>query len=280
MSQLDYTRSSRSRLDRNYARTRHSSALRANHRVPTRSRNVGNAERIVSLAAGSILTGLGMSRKSVPGLLIAGIGGGLLFRGATGHCGVYEKLGLDTTHRHGQQRRRGPHPARYGIHVVESILINKPAKELYDLWRNLENLPRIMSHLKTVRVLDERRSQWEVDAPRLFGGAVKWDAELIRDEPHTRIAWRSLPGSQIDQRGMVTFLPAAGERGVLVRVDVEYRPPAGQIGHWVATLLGDDPAQQIHDDLRNLKRTLEIGEVITINGQPRGKCIGARDDRR
>jgi uncharacterized membrane protein len=216
----------------------------------------------------------------VPGLLLAGIGGGLLYRGATGHCGIYKKLGVDTTNRPRQQRRRGPHPARDGIHVVESILINKPAKELYDLWRNFDNLPRIMSHLRRVLVLDERCSQWVVDAPRLLGGVAKWEAELIRDEPHTRIAWRSLPGSQIDQRGMVTFLPAAGDRGVLVRVDVEYRPPVGQVGHWIATLLGDDPAQQIHDDLRNLKRTLEIGEIVTVNGQPRGSCLGTGVDRR
>jgi uncharacterized membrane protein len=158
-------------------------------------------------------------------------------------------------------------------------LINKPAQELYDYWRNFENLPRIMSHLEVVEVLDERRSRWTVAAPKSAGGRVSWEAEIIRDEPAARIAWRSLPDSQIDQRGMVTFLPSAGERGVIVRVDVEYRPPVGRVGEWVAWLLGEDPAKTIHEDLRDFKRTMEIGESITVEGQSKGRCLGRGSGR-
>lgn len=282
MSQLDYSRFPRPRAEGDdsiarYRRSRSDSVRRSRHCSKV---NVGYAERLASLAAGTALAALGLSRKSVPGLILAGIGGGLAYRGASGHCGVYERLGVDTTDQREPKLRRGPHPARHGIHVVESILINKPATELYDLWRNFENLPRIMSHLKSVRVIDDRRSHWIVEAPRLLGGRLEWEAEIIRDEPHSRIAWRSLPDSQIDQRGMVSFLQAPGDRGVIVRVDVEYRPPAGQVGYWLAKLLGEDPAQQIRDDLRNLKRSLEIGEVITVQGQPRGSCFAPSNGRR
>jgi uncharacterized membrane protein len=276
MSQLEYAIGRGPRSERNYAITsylRRPTFDQRRRRFRKPRSNVGNLERMASIAAGAALAALGVSRKSLSGLLLAGLGGGFVVRGVTGHCGVYDKLDIDTRQRPVGQHLRGPHPARHGVHVVESVLINKPASDLYDLWRNLENLPRIMSHLESVRVLDEQRSHWVADAPRLVGGRVEWDAEIIRDEPNTRIAWRSLPGSQIDQRGMVSFLPAPGERGVIVRVDVEYRPPAGQVGHWVATLLGEDPARQIHDDLRKLKQTLEIGEVVTVEGQSRGSCL-------
>jgi uncharacterized membrane protein len=192
---------------------------------------------------------------------------------------VYDALGVDTCPNRAGQLTHGPHPARRGTHVVESILINKSAQDLYDYWRNFDNLPRIMSHLESVEVLDERRSRWTVAAPKIAGDSVSWEAEIIRDEPAVRIAWRSLPHSQIDQRGMVTFLPAAGDRGMIVRVDVEYRPPAGKVGEWFAWLLGEDPAQSIHEDLRNFKRTMEIGETIRVEGQSQGSCLG-RGSRR
>lgn len=277
MSRIVYARNHNPRSERAnvvsaFDRPRTLPTQRSKHRKKTA--NVGNAERLASVAAGAALAVFGVTRKSGPGLLLAGAGAGLVARGISGYCGVYDKLGIDTTERSASKRLRGPHPARQGIHVVESILINKPVGELYEFWRNFENLPRIMSHLEEVRMLGERQSHWIVAAPRLIGGQVEWDAELIRDEPNARIAWRSLPGSQIDQRGMVSFLPAAGDRGVIVRVDVEYRPPAGLIGHWVSKLLGDDPAQQIRDDLRRLKQTLEIGEAITVDGQSQGSCLG------
>src|SRR4051794_11797593 len=64
--------------------------------------NVGDAERQVSVAAGAVLAALGLSRFSVPGLLVAGVGGALIARGVTGHCSVYGALGLDTSHAPGE----------------------------------------------------------------------------------------------------------------------------------------------------------------------------------
>jgi uncharacterized membrane protein len=47
------------------------------------------------------------------------------------------------------------------------------------------------------------------------------------------------------------------------------------VGKWVARLFGEEPHQQIRDDLRNFKRVLETGEIPTIQGQPRGDCAGS-----
>jgi len=234
--------------------------------------NVGPAERIVSAAAGSILAVLGLSRRSLPGLLAAGVGGSLIYRGASGHCHLHGALGIDTARRPGARSDEDLHER--GIHVEQAFLINRSPEELYGFWRNLENLPSILRHVKAVQVLDATRSRWVVDAPRIAGGKVEWEAEITRDEPNAFIAWRSLPGSEVDTTGQIRFARAMGDRGTEVHVFMEYLPPAGKVGHWIATLFGSSPKTLIREDLRNFKRIQELGEIPTIRGQPRGTCTG------
>ncbi|WP_390844066.1 YgaP family membrane protein [Anatilimnocola floriformis] len=58
--------------------------------------NVGPSERTLSLVGGTVLLGLGLSRGSMSGLAMLAMGGALAFRGATGHCSVYQSLGKST----------------------------------------------------------------------------------------------------------------------------------------------------------------------------------------
>jgi len=232
--------------------------------------NVGNTERIVSASAGAILVVEGLARRDLIGLTIAGVGAALAYRGATGHCSMYQSLGIDTAHKDGRAGEREKHDVR----IAESMLIDKSPEDLYSFWRNFENLPQIMTHLESVRVTDEKRSHWVAKAPSIYGGQVEWDAEIAADEPNSRIAWRALPGSDIEHSGSVQFTPAPGNRGTKVRVILEYQPPAGQVGRWVAKMFGEEPETQIWDDLRNFKRRMEVGEVLTVSGQPRGTCLG------
>jgi uncharacterized membrane protein len=237
--------------------------------------NVSHAERWISGALGVACAAAGLSRKS-PGspasLALATIGGALLYRGAAGHCSMYRALGINTSDRPAA-------PEDYfdrGVHVAQSFTINKTPWDLYQYWRDFENLPRIMTHLKSVQVIDERRSHWIAKAPSIAGGQVEWDAEIINDEPNALIAWRSLEGADVDNAGSVRFVPAPGDRGTQVRVVLDYIPPAGQVGRFIAKLFGEEPEQQIREDLRNFKRMMETGEVPTIEGQPRGSCSGWR----
>jgi uncharacterized membrane protein len=128
--------------------------------------------------------------------------------------------------------------------------------------------------LKSVQVLSDGRSHWVAKAPSIIGGQVEWDAEITADEPSSKIAWRALPGGDVEHTGSIQFSRAPGDRGTKVRIDLEYQPPAGQIGRWVAKIFGEEPDQQIRDDLRNFKRMMEIGEVLTTIGQPKGTCTG------
>lgn len=225
-----------------------------------RPTNISEYERAISLFGGPSLALLGLSRRSLGGLALAAAGGLLFYRGLTGQCKVYRALGVSTA---ASQEQAGP------LQVEQSIQINRPAAEIYQFWHNFENLPQFMKHLESVRTLGDGRSHWVATGPA--GSTVEWDAELTEDQPNQLIAWRSLPGAQVDSAGSVRFEPAPGGRGTLVRVSFSYNPPAGVLGAAVASLFGEAPGQQVEGDLRRLRSVLEAGEVPTTAGQPAGE---------
>jgi len=147
-----------------------------------------------------------------------------------------------------------------GIRHRNSVTIGKSPAEIYAFWRNFENLPRFMRHLESVQVTDDGRSHWRARAPA--GRTVEWDAEITEDRPDELIAWRSLPGADIDNEGWVRFTPAPGGRGTEVRVHFAYDAPGGTIGSTLAKLFREEPGQQVADDLRHLKQVLETGDVV------------------
>jgi len=157
------------------------------------------------------------------------------------------------------------------IAVTQTVTINSTPDELYHFWKNLENLPLFMEHLESVSEVNDRVSHWVAKAPA--GTSVEWDAEIVDDQPDRSIGWRTLPDSQVTHEGMVSFEPASGGRGTIVRVEMLYVPPAGKVGVWIARMFGEEPALQVADDLRRLKQLLETGEVATTLGQPSGKRI-------
>jgi uncharacterized membrane protein len=143
--------------------------------------------------------------------------------------------------------------------------MREPA-ELYSFWRELENLPKIMSHLKSVEPTDRVRSHWVADGP--LGKSVEWDAEIFNDVENELIAWRSLPGSEVDTAGSVRFQALANNSGTVVTVNLKYDPPAGKVGAWVASLLGRDPGRMISEDLNRFKSLMEAGGLAA--NQTRG----------
>jgi uncharacterized membrane protein len=158
---------------------------------------------------------------------------------------------------------------REAIDVHETVTINRPAADLYALWRNPSNLPRIMSHLESVEETGDGRSHWKANAPA--GAKVEWDAEVVEDRRNELIAWRSLPDAQVPNAGSVRFTPAPGDRGTEVHVELRYDPPAGKLGKAVAMLLGEEPSQQISGDLRRFKQVVETGEVARSEASIQGK---------
>ena len=154
------------------------------------------------------------------------------------------------------------------IKVEKTVTINKPVEELYRFWHTLENLPRFTRHLKSVKVYDDGRSHWVTSAP--MGNSVEWDARITEDRPNEVIAWTSVEGADIANSGSVHFQPAPGGRGTEVKVITTYDAPAGVVGDAIAKLFGENPKQQIGDDLARFKMLMEAGEIATTVGQPKG----------
>ena len=147
-----------------------------------------------------------------------------------------------------------------GVHAKASCVVNRSPEEVYSFWRNFENLPRFMKHLESVEDHGDGRSRWAAKGPA--GSIVEWEATIIADVPGEVITWRSLEGSDVDHAGAVRFERAPGGRGTIVKVNIQYNPPAGVIGAAVAKLFGEEPEQQLDDDLRRFKQVLEVGEVV------------------
>jgi uncharacterized membrane protein len=235
--------------------------------------NVGPVERWLSVAVGGALAAYALKRRTVPGSTAALAGAALLYRGATGHCDVYQALGVNRGGRHGTgvladlgSDTRHQLGGSAGIHVEESVSINKPVAEVFRFWRNFENLPKFMNHLESVSVREAGVSHWVARGPA--GINVEWDARIINEIDNKLIGWQSLDGSMVSTAGSVNFRET--DRGTDVRVNLQYNPPAGRLGAAVARLLGEEPAVQIREDLRRFKQLMETGEIPTTDGQPRG----------
>jgi uncharacterized membrane protein len=146
-----------------------------------------------------------------------------------------------------------------GIKMKKAIIIDRPASELYAFWKNLENLPKLVDMLESVQVRDDNRSHWVAIGPG--GVRLEWDAEITTDRENEMIGWRSIEGSTVETAGYIRFERAPGDRGTLVRIALEYDPPAGSIGAVLSSALGKRPGAHVEEALRRFKQRMETGEV-------------------
>jgi uncharacterized membrane protein len=228
----------------------------------SRQVNVGPIERGISLVTGMGLLSYVITRRPAMSLPAALEAGYMIYRGATGHCVIYQTLEINRTQENGHQ----------GIKVERSVTVNRPKEQLFRIWRNLENLPRFMKHLKSVRVdpsSNGMRSHWVALAP--MDRTIEWDSEVVEERENELIAWTSLPGSLVESMGRVEFQDAPGGRGTILHVSMQYNPPAGSMGAAFAKLFGKEPGQEIREGLRQFKQMLEAGEMATVEGQPSGR---------
>lgn len=239
--------------------------------------NVSPTERLVSGAAGGALIAYGAKRGDAVGVILSIIGGGLALRGATGHCQVYDAMDINTAkdqpEHYGDGSKKSPFAKGFlpggKIHVKKSVTVNKSPAEIYQFWRNFENLPQFMTHLESVTVTGDNTSFWKAKAP--LGTSVEWNAEVTSDVENERIGWKSVEGSEIANSGVVEFNPTVN-RGTEVRVVLTYEAPGGKLGSLVAKLFGEEPSQQVYGDLCRLKSIMEAGEIIRVEGQTSGRA--------
>jgi uncharacterized membrane protein len=175
-------------------------------------------------------------------------------------------LDLYTAARTRNQQHGAGRPGPLELHA--SATVNKSPEEVYAFWRDLANLPTFMLHLRAVSEDADGRTHWVAEAP--VRRKVQWDAEITGDEPGRRISWKSLPDADVDTSGTVHFAPAPGDRGTEVRVVMHYDIPGGRVGRVLAKVFGEEPEQQVRDDLRRFKQVMETGDVVRSDGLPHG----------
>ena len=155
------------------------------------------------------------------------------------------------------------------MHVKAATTVRRDREELYAFWRDLERFPEFMAHLEEVTATGPDRSHWKAKGP--LGMNVEWDAEITEDVPGERISWRSLAGAKVENSGTVRFVPAPGDQGTEVHIELRYDVPGGAVGSLIAKLFGEEPALQIKDDLRRFKQIVETGEIARSDGSPEGQ---------
>jgi uncharacterized membrane protein len=223
----------------------------------------GSATRVWTRVGGDALDvavlGAAMTdERTDRGRLMAAIGAVL----GVSALDVYCAQQLGRTGRPQARRARGR--SDNAVRIERVTTINRSAHDLYQFWRNFENLPRFMRHLESVETLDNGRSRWRAKGPA--GMHVEWEAELLQDREGEWIAWRSIEGADVQNSGSVRFQPAPGGRGTEVRIQLQYSPPGGALGRTFAWLFGEEPDQQIHEDLHRFKQLMETGEIPLSDG--------------
>jgi uncharacterized membrane protein len=181
---------------------------------------------------------------------------------------------------HNGIRVAAPSPEASNMNIVKkSVTVMIPRADVYAFWRDFENLPRFMTHLKSVITLSDGRSHWVINGPA--DNAIEWDAELVADRPGELISWRTLSDGEgiASHSGSVRFADAPGDRGTEVHVELQYDIVGGGVAAALARLFGEEPGQKIADDLRRFKQVVETGEVVLSDGSLEGAGQGATKQR-
>ena len=232
------------------------------HESDTRERgayhNVGATDRRLSLAASAALAAFGLRRRGVAGAVAGALSTWLGYRGATGHCPVYTRLGRSST----RPGERGVFQSKGEASITTGVTIDRSPEDLYGVWRDFTRLPTFMKYIREVRTADEGRTHWVAEGP--MGVRVEWDAEVTEDVPSERIAWRSVQDADIHQAGEIRFRPAPEGRGTEVELSMTHEAPAGAAPtRAVSALLGVLTREAAREDLKRFKRLMESGEIPT-----------------
>jgi uncharacterized membrane protein len=207
-----------------------------------RGRRSMSPQKWGAVIGGSALAIYGITRRSPAGAALAAGGGAIALLAGT-------------------RNQPKSQPATW-----TSVLINCTPQEAYRFWRDFENLPRFMNRLQSVTILDNRRSRWTAVGP--MGRPIRWDAEITDESENEFIAWRSLPGSEVNVNGHVKFQQAPAGRGTLISARIEYGSIPGLNGLAKFLIRGSNFA--VRQDLRRLEALMEAGEIPTIEGQSHG----------
>jgi uncharacterized membrane protein len=203
-------------------------------------RNVGYSERLVSVFLGGLLLSKGFMNPFKPKFWY---GAYLTYRGFTGRCLIYDQLNIDAKKAH-------------AVNIRGEFMIDKPAKDVYNFWRNLNNIPASINHMLDVEMVDENISKWKSNA---FGKflPINWEAEIVKDEPNRLIGWRAVRGSMLPHVGRVDFEETPDGQSTKLNILLSYRPPVGGLGIGLSRILNPMFEQILRTEINTFKQAIE-----------------------
>ncbi|MDR7370223.1 SRPBCC family protein [Flavobacterium aquidurense] len=207
-------------------------------------KNVSNLERILMVTSGAYLLYNALSNKN-KNIKKAGAGGAMLLRGISGYCPVYDVA----------DHLRNDKASNINIRL--NTVINRPVSEVFAFWHNLENLPKFMSHLHSIKTIDSTVSEWTAKGPAGIG-SISWKARIVKDRTNRLLSWNSLEGSSIRNAGKVIFKDKGS--ATELEITISYHAPLGIAGESAAKLLNPYFEKMVRDDIASLKNYLESAE--------------------
>ncbi len=151
----------------------------------------------------------------------------------------------------------------FGDYLVtgRTVTIDAPRQTLFDMLRDPARLPGILSNLQDMQAIGPDTWRWHIKGP--LGQQIEAHTRIVEERSGESLAWRSTDDSPLDTEGKITLRDAPGGRGTELTARIAYRPPGGDVGHWIATAFRRDPHSQGRHDLKRLKMLVETGEIAT-----------------
>lgn len=225
--------------------------------------DVGRGTRVVSAVVGGALLVFGVRRRTLPGTAAALVGGWLLHRSVPGRSPLPDVFG-------GGDDESETDPVE--TEVERTITVGKPADELYEMWRDPEQLSQVMGHFADVSPVDEDRLHWTVPGP--FGRDLEWKTRFVESRSGEFLQWESLENAAVANEGSIRFAPAPGDQGTEVTLRLRFDPPGGRLGNAAMKFSGFVPAVLAKKALHRFKSLAETGEIPTLEGNPSARGRG------
>lgn len=208
--------------------------------------NVNTIERVLSVTTGLFMWGASFKRPfRNPVKYLSSIY--LIYRGISGNCPIYTRLGKDST-------------ITPALNMRAEYTVDAPREAVYEFWKKLENLPMFMKHLEKVDRISETESYWEA---RLPGSqqSISWNSEIVKDIPGKLIGWQSTDNTIVQNSGKVEFYDEVNGDGTLIRVVFTYHPVAGGLGTSIARFLNPSLEKMLKKELYGFKIMYEGGDL-------------------
>lgn len=211
---------------------------------------------------GGALVIRGLRQRTFGGLVMALVGGWMLSRGIGGAGQITKRL----------TEASAGGESEMAVTARRNITIGKPAEELYEMWRDPDQLSEIMGHFAEVTAVEEDQLRWTIAGPR--GRDISWETRIVEDEPGDVIRWETTDGATVPNEGTIIFQEASGGRGTQVTLSVTFDPPGGRLTNTALKTLDIAPEILAGEALGRFKSLAESGEIQTLEGNTSARGRG------